>query len=200
MSPATSRQKSVRQKPTRTDEPAKEWYDYPEYYDLFFQEETPREIKFLKTGLQRYGQGPIQRIIEPACGSGRLVFELAKLGYDVAGFDLNENALEFLRKRLDKKSSPPKSTKTTWWDSKSTNVRCRPEHLQHIPSPVERRGCYWALKAVSQALRPGGLFFLVCISCRPTRTITVLNGGKAKRQDRSQLYFACGRVEAASEA
>ncbi len=61
------------------------------------------EIRFLKQAFKRFGQGPIQRIIEPACGSGRLVYRLAQLGYDVAGFDLNDNALEFLRKRLAKK-------------------------------------------------------------------------------------------------
>ncbi|MDR2705027.1 MAG: class I SAM-dependent methyltransferase [Planctomycetaceae bacterium] len=76
-------------------------YDYPTLYDVLFSDSWKHEIEFLKNSLQRYcnisGKG---RIFEPACGTGRLLWRLAKMGHHVAGLDLNTNALLFCNKRL----------------------------------------------------------------------------------------------------
>ena len=138
-----------------------EWYDYPEYYDLGFQEDTPKEIEFLQQAFERYATGPVKRIIEPACGTGRLVFRLAELGYDVAGFDLNENALNFLRKRLEKKKLVADVFQANMVDFKvaqpydvALNTFNTIRHL------LTEEDALAHLRAVSAALRPGGLFFL----------------------------------------
>ena len=39
-------------------------------------------------------------LLEPACGTGRLVVPLTRKGYDCTGFDLNENALSYLKDKL----------------------------------------------------------------------------------------------------
>ncbi|MCC6508957.1 MAG: class I SAM-dependent methyltransferase [Pirellulaceae bacterium] len=146
---------------TTSAKPRPEWYDYPEYYDLFFQDDTPKEIAFLKQAFKRYGQGPIQRIIEPACGSGRLVFRLAQLGYDVAGFDLNDNALEFLRQRLAKKKLKANVYKDNMVDfkvDKPYDVALNTFNtFRHLLTEDDAIG---HLRAVANALRSGGLFFL----------------------------------------
>ncbi|MDR3196333.1 MAG: class I SAM-dependent methyltransferase [Planctomycetaceae bacterium] len=76
-------------------------YDYPVLYDVLFSDSWKREIEFLKTALQYYcnisGRG---RIFEPACGTGRLLWRLARLGHNVAGLDLNPKAVSFCNKRL----------------------------------------------------------------------------------------------------
>ncbi|MDR1964350.1 MAG: class I SAM-dependent methyltransferase [Planctomycetaceae bacterium] len=76
-------------------------YDYPKLYDVLFSDSWKREIEFLKTSLQRYchisGHG---RFFEPACGTGRLLWRIAKEGHQIVGLDLNPNAVAFCNKRL----------------------------------------------------------------------------------------------------
>ena len=77
-----------------------DWYDTPRYYDLVFDTGTAEEADFLEGAHRRYGKTRGKRVLEPACGSGRLVVEMAKRGWNVTGFDLSEPMLDHGRKRL----------------------------------------------------------------------------------------------------
>lgn len=138
-----------------------QWYDYPEYYDLGFEEDTPKEIEFLLKAFERFGKGPVRRIIEPACGTGRLVFRLAQLGYDVAGFDLNENALNFLRKKLAKaklKADVYNANMVDFSVDKPYDVALNTFNtIRHLLTEEDAEK---HVRAVANSLRPGGLFFL----------------------------------------
>lgn len=72
-------------------------YDFPEFYDLIFRDDTKVEADFIEAAWKSYGNGKLTHLLEPACGSGRLVREFAKRGYDVCGFDLNQQAIAYLR-------------------------------------------------------------------------------------------------------
>lgn len=87
--------KPTTKKSTKTDKPNGEWYDYPQYYDLAFQNDTVPEANFLEKVWNGYSERPVHRLLEPACGSGRHVAELAARGYDIQGFDLNEKSIAF---------------------------------------------------------------------------------------------------------
>ena len=76
------------------------WYDYPQYFDMAFRDETRREADFIEAACRKYGGGPPRRLLEPGCGTGRLVTELAARGYRVAGLDLSRPSLEYLRRRV----------------------------------------------------------------------------------------------------
>jgi SAM-dependent methyltransferase len=76
------------------------WYDYPAYFDLAFRDETLPEADFVEAACRKYCTFPVKRLLEPACGSGRLIVELARRGYQMTGFDLNESMLGYARKRL----------------------------------------------------------------------------------------------------
>ena len=76
------------------------WYDHPAYYDLAFRSETRLEADFIEAACRKYCPFAVQRLLEPACGTGRLVAELAARGYRVSGFDLSGPALAYLRRRL----------------------------------------------------------------------------------------------------
>ncbi|QDU29819.1 dTDP-3-amino-3,4,6-trideoxy-alpha-D-glucopyranose [Anatilimnocola aggregata] len=75
-------------------------YDYPIYYDLVFGSDWKAEFDFLRQVFNRFGGGNVQRVFEPACGTGRLLYRLADAGLDVCGLDLNPRAVEFCNKRL----------------------------------------------------------------------------------------------------
>ena len=73
-------------------------YDHPNLYDVLFSDQCRAEIKFLTSIFERFGG--VKSIFEPACGSGRLLYHLAKLGVDASGLDLNPHAVAFCNRRL----------------------------------------------------------------------------------------------------
>ncbi len=100
-----SQPKGTVRKPTRRrsiQDEGKTWYDYPQYYDLGFADESEREANFLHLVFKQLVPGKTRKIFEPGCGTGRLVLEMARRGYNVTGLDLNEKALEFCRNRVEK--------------------------------------------------------------------------------------------------
>lgn len=105
--------------PTPTYEPF-DWYETPVYYDIIFDTDTAKEATFLEACYARHAtpihhpkptasaqadavgstpQRPLN-ILEPACGSGRLMAEFATRGHFVAGVDLSKGMLDFARKRF----------------------------------------------------------------------------------------------------
>ena len=98
-----------------------DWYETPVYYDIIFDTDTPKEAAFLERCHARHAaastpkptasgsdavgcqpQHPLH-ILEPACGSGRLMAELAARGHKVAGVDLSKGILDFARKRFKRR-------------------------------------------------------------------------------------------------
>jgi len=82
-------------------------YDYPKYYDLVYGSDWKAEFDFLKRCFQKHAAGEVRRLFEPACGTGRLLIKLAQAGFEVAGNDLNPNAIEFCNARLQRRGYPP---------------------------------------------------------------------------------------------
>ncbi|MDZ4287724.1 MAG: class I SAM-dependent methyltransferase [Prosthecobacter sp.] len=78
----------------------RDWYDTPLYYDIIFDADTAREGAFLEAVQARHGRTRGRQMLEPACGSGRLVAEMARRGWKVSGFDGSERMLDFARERL----------------------------------------------------------------------------------------------------
>src|SRR5207245_3306978 len=79
------------------------WFDYPQYYDIAFQGYTEGEVDFIEAACRKYCPFDARRLLEPACGTGRLITELAARGYQVTGFDINQPALRYLRRRLERR-------------------------------------------------------------------------------------------------
>ena len=137
------------------------WYDYPQYYDLLFRSETQRESAFLVAAAQRYCDFPVRRLLEPGCGSGRLIVEFARRGYDVTGFDLSEPALAFARRRLQRRRLA-----ATVFQADMAHFRlaqpvdaayCTISTFRHLLTEDAARA---HLQCVSRSLRPGGLYIL----------------------------------------
>lgn len=80
-----------------------DWYDTPLYYDIIFDADTVVEADFLEAACERYGpalpKNGVRRVLEPACGSGRLVLEMASRGWQVTGVDLSSAMLKYARER-----------------------------------------------------------------------------------------------------
>lgn len=103
-----------------------DWYHTPLYYDIIFDADTLAEAQFLEQAHAKHatptnarttppkpaesrsdsaGSPPSEpparlTILEPACGSGRLMATLAARGHRVAGLDLSEGMLNFAKQRF----------------------------------------------------------------------------------------------------
>lgn len=73
-------------------------YDLPKYYDLSYSYNMRDELAFLKRIFLRYATVNNHRLLEPACGTGRLLVPLIKAGFTCSGFDINTYALDYLKK------------------------------------------------------------------------------------------------------
>jgi SAM-dependent methyltransferase len=137
------------------------WYDYPQYYDIAFRSETRLEADFLEAACRKYCPFTARRLLEPACGTGRLLTELAGRGYRMTGIDLSRPSLEFLRKRLARRGLRGQVVEADMADFRLP----RPvdaaystfDGFRHLLSEDAARR---HLECVAAALRPGGIYVL----------------------------------------
>jgi SAM-dependent methyltransferase len=73
-----------------------EWYDRAEAYDILCGWDPRPERDFVLGASERYGVGPARRILEPFCGTGRLLRVMP--GFAV-GFDRNPHMVRYARAR-----------------------------------------------------------------------------------------------------
>lgn len=78
-----------------------DWYRTPAYYDIIFDVDTKKEARFIETLYRRHVPRGQRRLLEPACGTGRLMAELARRGFKVTGFDISQGMLDFARTRFE---------------------------------------------------------------------------------------------------
>jgi SAM-dependent methyltransferase len=138
------------------------WYDSPLYYDMVYEDYTKRETRFLNAVVKKYGNnfGKSWRILEPACGSGRLLESLARLGHTVHGFDRNRNQVAYAKKRLKGFTSQTKVWQDSLQDFRTPKpnsydlVHCFVTTFKYL---LKEKDAVTSLRLMSKALRPGGL-------------------------------------------
>lgn len=146
----------------------RDWYDTPLYYDIVFEDGTVKEADFMEGGFARHALPPGirgRRLLEPACGSGRLALEMARRGWEVAGFDGNANMIAFAQERLTSAG-----LKARLWEDWMQSfelpqgvkagfdmAHCLVSTFKYLRTEKDAAEC---LRRVAAALRPGGLFFL----------------------------------------
>jgi SAM-dependent methyltransferase len=138
-----------------------DWYDYPQYYDISFRDETRPEADFIEAACRKYCAFPVRRLLEPACGTGRLVTELAARGYRMTGLDLNQPSLNYLNRRLVRRGLRASIFSADMSDfhlPKPVDAAfCTFDSFRHLSSEQAARG---HLQCVADSLRPGGIYIL----------------------------------------
>lgn len=137
------------------------WYDFPQLYDLAFRSETGPEAAFIEAACRKYCSFPVERLLEPGCGTGRLVVELARRGYRLTGFDLSRPALGYLRRRLARNRLTAEV-----FEADMTCHRVAPpvdaafctfNTFRHLLTETAARN---HLEAMAASVRPGGVYLL----------------------------------------
>jgi SAM-dependent methyltransferase len=141
-------------------------YDFPAYYDLIFGSDWAAEYRFLTAAFDKHvivpkGKSKVKRVLEPACGTGRLIYRMSKAGYHCDGFDLNEKAIDFCNKRLAKNGM-----RESTWVADMTDFSVKKPYdaafntinsFRHLSS---EQAALDHFKCLGQAIRPGGIYAL----------------------------------------
>jgi SAM-dependent methyltransferase len=143
-----------------------DWYDTPRWYDMVFDPGTPTEADFVMQLAERYGRGPLRSVLEPACGSGRMVVELARRGVRVEGFDLNTHMLAAAQAKLDRLAARGHdlSTRLRVADMRAVPAGPKVDAAHCLVSTfkyiLDEEGALAHLRGVAQRLKPGGIYVL----------------------------------------
>ena len=138
-------------------------YDWPRYYDFIYGADWKAETDFLNDCLHRFAKkrSGRWRLFEPACGTGRLLYRLAKQGHDVGGIDLNEHAVGFCNRRLEKAGFPGSVVQGDMCDFKlkkpcdaAFNTINSFRHLKSDAQAIAHLNC------MADAIRPDGFYAL----------------------------------------
>jgi SAM-dependent methyltransferase len=142
-----------------------DWYETPLYYDIIFEEDTTKEGDFIEAALARFGRvrkhGGRPRLLEPACGSGRLVAEMAQRGWAVTGFDRLDVMLDFAKERLARRKLRAKLVRGELdafrFREKFDVAHCLVSTFKYLRTGKAARD---HLKCVARSLRSGGIYLL----------------------------------------
>jgi SAM-dependent methyltransferase len=138
-----------------------DWYDAPLYYDMIFSQGTQEELAFLIACHHKYGLPKHRTVLEPACGSGRLVVALAKAGFRVQGFDLSTPMLAFAQERLDENHVQAELCAGRMEDFKVTTqvalAHCLVSTFKYL---LTEDHAVAHLQGIADALLPGGIYVL----------------------------------------
>jgi SAM-dependent methyltransferase len=137
------------------------WYDYPRFYDIAFQSETRREADFIEAACRKYCPFTVRRLLEPACGSGRLIAELAARGYRMTGCDLSQPSLDYSRRRLARRGLSAALLPADMADLRlprpADAAYCTFDSFRHLLTEEAARR---HLESIAASLRPGGVYIL----------------------------------------
>ncbi len=134
---------------------------HAEYYDIFYADKPyAREAAFVHACLQRHAAGPLERLLELACGSGRHALELEKLGYQIVATDYSQDLLAVARRKAAAAGS---AVEFQLQDMRSLQLDAPPfeaayclfDSIGYVQTNAAIRQ---VLAGVARHLRPGGLF------------------------------------------
>ena len=128
---------------------------------MVFRDETAAEVRFFEQAFERFASGEVRRVLEPGCGSGRLVAAMAARGYDVTGLDLSEPMLGYLHRRLRRRGLDGHlvcgDMTSMRFDQQFDAVFCTFNTFRHLTAEEDAIA---HLRSVADNLRGGGLYIL----------------------------------------
>lgn len=82
---------------TQTETGEFELYNLPEIYDIAFSWDLSEEVRFFRRVFETHVPFPVKDVLEPACGTGRMLRALADAGFQVTGYDANPSMAQYAK-------------------------------------------------------------------------------------------------------
>jgi SAM-dependent methyltransferase len=174
--------------------PTADWYDYPQYFEAAFADETAAEADFLPRAFERFAGGPVRRLLEPGCGGGRLVVEMSRRGYDVTGLDNHPRMLAYLKRRIARSERRPGRGVARVVAGDMTDFRLSPRFdsafctfntFRHLTT---EQAALDHLRSMARAIRPGGIYVLGLHLLPPDASLECIERWRA-RSGATQLSY-----------
>ena len=147
----------------------KKLYYLPAYYDIAFSYDLSGEVQFFTHCFSTYADFDVRQILEPACGSGRLLIPLARCGYQLLGYDISDEMVAYTRDKLERAGL---SHRAEVMQGDMRTVRYKNTFdaalnlLNTIGYLLSDADIVKHFKAMSYSLRRGGIY-IVELSCAP---------------------------------
>jgi hypothetical protein len=127
------------------------WYDRAELYDLLFSWDPGVEVEFLLGASASWGIASPRRVLEPFCGSGRLLRPLP----GSVGFDINPHMVRWAAKesRVFRADAARFAVRSESFDL----AHCLIDSFRHLLTEEAARS---HLRSVARALCPGAVYVL----------------------------------------
>jgi hypothetical protein len=127
------------------------WYDRADLYDLLFGWDPCAEVEFLLGASAAWGIASPGRVLEPFCGSGRLLRALP----GSVGFDINPHMVRWAAResRVFRADAARFAVRPASFDF----AHCLIDSFRHLLSEEAARG---HLRSVAKALAPGAVYVL----------------------------------------
>lgn len=127
------------------------WYDRAELYDILFGWDPRAEVEFILGASASWGIASPGSVLEPFCGSGRLLRPMS----GAVGFDLNPFMVRYAARtsRVFRADAARFAVRPASFDL----AHCLIDSFRHLVTEEEARG---HLRAVARALVPGAVYVL----------------------------------------
>jgi len=140
-------------------------YDWPGYYDIAFDPEAAGELAMLERAIADHGRlgGEPGRVLEPGCGTGRLLIPLASVGYEAVGYDHSPAMAAYARRRIaqvgldDRLRVLVADMTDAAFEPRFDAAICPISSLSHLR---EDAAIIDHLRATGRSLRPGGVYVM----------------------------------------
>lgn len=134
------------------------FYDLPLYYDIAFDWDASDEVAILEHVFAEHADGEVLRVLEPACGTGRLLRALATQGYAMTGYDLNQPMVEFAQQHTPGDVEVVQADMTTaQFDEPFDAALCPINSLGHL---ITDENIAAHLRCTGESLRSGGVYVI----------------------------------------
>ncbi|MBI4220016.1 MAG: class I SAM-dependent methyltransferase [Chloroflexi bacterium] len=131
---------------------------YSDCYDAFYAtKDYEAECDLLEAAFRRFGNGPVETVLDLGCGTGGHALPLSRCGYRVTGVDRSAGMLEKAREKAG-----PAGPEFLEGDLRSLDLGrtfdAAVMMFAVLGYQVENQDVLAALRTVSRHLKPGGLF------------------------------------------
>ncbi len=137
-----------------------DWFDIPRYYDMVYLPGTTRETDFILQLARTRARG-WKDWLEPACGTGRILAELARRGARPTGYDINGNTLAYARRRMRRNGLRAELLQADMASFRRPAAfdaaYCAVNSLRYLP---EEPAVLRHLRHTAESLRPGGIYIV----------------------------------------
>jgi SAM-dependent methyltransferase len=140
-------------------------YDWPKAYDIAFNWDPAGELAMLERAIADHAHRPeaTRRILEPGCGTGRLLIPLALAGYQALGYDHSPAMIAYAKQRIAQSGLDDRlrvivaDMTTAAFDRVFDAAACPISSLSHLR---DEAAIVDHFRVTGRSLRPGGVYLI----------------------------------------